>query len=130
MEFDKVTQVFGDYAWAMDAKDFDLLNQVFTEDATFVVSIAGGDTVGPFEGRAAAVEFITTTTREQTDQRRHVITNIRQDGASAATATLTLVVVDNGQLTVKSSGVYRVQLAEEGGTPRFSRMDLALDLGF
>jgi 3-phenylpropionate/cinnamic acid dioxygenase small subunit len=125
-----VNQLFSTYAWAIDAREFDLLNGVFSEDASFVVSIAGTVAAGPFEGRTALVDFISSTTREQTDQRRHVITNVRIAGDDQATATLTLLVVDGGVLTVKSCGFYRVELVQEGGAWRIRMMDLALDLGF
>ena len=125
-----VSQLFANYAWSMDSKEFELFDEVFSEDATFVVSIAGPVAAGPFEGRAALVDFIRTTTLDQTDQRRHVITNVRLDGGDKATATLTLLVVDNGVLIVKSCGVYRVDLVQDAGALRFGAMDLALDLGF
>ncbi len=125
-----VSQLFANYAWSMDSREFELFDEVFSEDATFVVSIAGPVAAGPFEGRAALVDFIRTTTLDQTDQRRHVITNVRLDGGGKATATLTLLVVDDGVLIVKSCGVYRVDLVQEGGALRFGAMDLALDLGF
>jgi hypothetical protein len=124
-----VGQLFSTYAWSMDSKEFELFDEVFSEGATFVVSIAG-EVVASFEGRAAVVDFIRTTTLEQTDQRRHVITNVRLVGGDRATATLTLLVVDNGELIVKSCGVYSVDLVQEGGAWRFGAMDLALDLGF
>ena len=127
---DTIEQLFATYAWAMDARSFDLFDDVFTTDASFVVSIAGGDTYGPFEGRAAVADFIGSTTQEQTDQRRHAILNVRTEGADKATAILSLHVVDNGALTVKSCGVYTVELGEEDGATKFSSMDLALDLGF
>ena len=111
-------------------KEFELFDEVFSEGATFVVSIAGTVAAGPFEGRAALVDFIRSTTLDQTDQRRHVITNVRLAGGDKATSTLTLLVVDNGELIVKSCGVYRVDLVQEGGAWRFGAMDLALDLGF
>ena len=127
---DTVEQLFATYAWAMDARTFGLFDDVFTSDASFVVSIAGGDTYGPFEGRDAVAEFIGSTTQEQTDQRRHVIVNVRTEGPDRATAILSLHVVDGGALTVKSCGVYTVELGEEDGTTKFRSMDLALDLGF
>jgi len=123
-----VEQLFATYAWSMDGKEFELFDEVFSEDSTFVVSIAG-EVAASFEGRAATVDFIRTTTIEQTDQRRHVITNVRLAG-SKATATLTLLVVDNGELILKSCGVYTVDLVQENGAWRFGAMDLALDLGF
>ena len=124
-----VSQLFSTYAWSMDAKEFELFDEVFSEDATFVVSIAG-TVAASFEGRTALVDFIRSTTLDQKDQRRHVITNVRLAGGDKATATLTLLVVDNGELIVKSCGVYRVDLVQEGGAWRFGAMDLALDLGF
>jgi len=41
-----------------------------------------------------------------------------------------LIVVADGELTVKTAGVYRVELAQEDGAWRFASMDLALDLAF
>jgi hypothetical protein len=123
-----VEQLFSTYAWSMDSKEFELFDEVFSEDSTFVVSIAG-TVAASFEGRAATVDFIRSTTLEQTDQRRHVITNVRLAGAKA-TATLTLLVVDNGELILKSCGIYTVDLVQENGEWRFGAMDLALDLGF
>ena len=114
-----VEQLFSTYAWSMDSKEFGLFDEVFSEDSTFVVSIAG-TVAASFEGRAATVDFIRSTTLEQTDQRRHVITNVRLAG-DKATATLTLLVVDNGELILK---------VKENGEWRFGAMDLALDLGF
>jgi hypothetical protein len=123
-----VEQLFATYAWSMDSKEFELFDEVFSEEATFVVSIAG-EVAASFEGRGPLVDFIRTTTIEQTDQRRHVITNIRLAG-SKATSTLTLLVVDSGELILKSCGVYAVDLVQENGEWRFGAMDLALDLGF
>ena len=130
IDYQNVSQLFSSYAWSMDAKDFDLFETVFSEDASFVVSIAGTVAAGPFEGRSALVDFIRSTTLDQRDQRRHVITNVRLVDDGGATAILTLLVVDDGVLTVKSCGVYDVELVEEGGKVLFSAMDLALDLGF
>ena len=121
-------QLFANYAWAMDSKEFEVFDEVFSTDATFAVAIAG-ETVASFEGRQATVDFIRNTTLDQTDQRRHVITNIRRVGDDKATATLTLLVVDGGVLTVKSCGVYFCDLVQENGL-KFGAMDLQLDLGF
>ena len=125
-----IEQLFSDYGWPMDSREWPVLSGTFTEDADFTIAITGGDTIGPINGRDAIVEFCSSTVNEQTDQRRHVITNVRLAGGDKATSTLTLLVVDNGELIVKSCGVYRVDLVREGGAWRFGAMDLALDLGF
>lgn len=124
-----IEQLFATYAWSADAKDFDLLDEVFTTDAGYVISIAGETAVGPLAGRAEIVDFVRSTTLGQTDRRRHLITNVRLLD-DAATATLTVLVVENGELSAKSCGAFRCTLAEEGGATRFGSMDLALDLGF
>ena len=82
----------------------------------------------------AFVEFCSSTVGEQTDQRRHVITNVRVESeteeAATVTAILTLVVVENGALEVKSSGLYRTEVVDDGGKLRFASMLLTLDLPF
>jgi uncharacterized protein (TIGR02246 family) len=121
-----VAELFARYAAAMDDADFERLGAVFTADATFTVDITGGPTVGPYESRDAIVEFISSTTQEQQDQRRHVITNVRRDGDEAY-GILSLFVTAEGELTVQSTGVYRTELGDENGTVRFRSMYLTLD---
>ena len=129
-----INDLFADYAWAMDARDFDLLAQVFHEDASFVIDITGGDSYGPFSPGSAVVEFISSTTQGQTDQRRHVITNLRveeeSDSDAKVTATLTLNVIDEGKLTVQSIGVYTAECVASGDRWQFREFVLALDLPF
>ena len=131
---DSLEQLFAQYGWPMDSKEFPTLNQVFTKDASFTVQIAGGDTYGPIEGREAIYDFVSQTVGAQTDQRRHVITNMRlersTDEGATATAILTLLVIDNGQIDVKSSGLYRGDIVQEDGDWRFSNLHLHLDMPF
>ncbi len=131
MDRDAIEQLYAEYAWAMDANDFARLGQVFAEHATFTIVIAGIDEpIGPFPSRAAIIEFISGAVTEQTDQRRHVITNVRTEGSDVATATLSLFVTENGELDVRTTGVYRCGLGDEDGTLRFTSMHLALDRGY
>jgi 3-phenylpropionate/cinnamic acid dioxygenase small subunit len=129
-----INDLFADYAWAMDDRDFDLLAQVFHDDASFVIYIEGADPVGPISPGSGVVEFISSTTQQQTDQRRHVITNVRfeeeTDSDAKVTATLTLIVIDNGQLTVQSTGVYTAECVNSGSRWQFREFALALDLPF
>ena len=55
-----IHDLFMDYAWAMDARDFDLLADVFHEDASFTIDITGADSFGPFEPGSGVVEFISS----------------------------------------------------------------------
>ena len=42
-----IADLFSEYAWALDAKDWDMMRQVFHEDASLTLEIAGAGTVGP-----------------------------------------------------------------------------------
>jgi hypothetical protein len=125
-DFAQVCDVFARYASAMDDNNYSMLREVFSDDATFTVDITGGPTVGPYDGADAIVEFISSTTEEQQDQRRHVITNIRIDGDTAY-GILSLFVTANGELVVQTTGVYKVTLAESAGRVTFGSMYLTLD---
>jgi len=129
IEVAELGRLFADYAWGIDHGRWELLAGTFAENASFGVSVAGEEVVPPIAGRAAIVDFISSTTIAQPDQRRHVITNVRPEGDGGA-ANLTLLVVENGQLEVKSCGYYTTTLVEEGGAWRFGDMRLFLDLGF
>jgi hypothetical protein len=125
-DYAQVCNVFARYASAMDDNNFEVLRSVFTADASFTVDITGGPTVGPYQSGDAIVEFISSTTQEQQDQRRHVITNVRLED-DAAYGVLSLFVTAAGELTVQTTGVYKVTLADAGGVPAFSSMYLTLD---
>jgi hypothetical protein len=130
-----IEQLFADYGWPMDSREWPVLSGVFTEDAEFTIAIANGDTIGPIVGRDAIVEFCSSTVNAQTDQRRHVITNVRigpeTDDEATVTAILSLIVVAEGGLEVKSSGLYRTNVVRgDDGRWRFKSMHLGLDLMF
>ena len=127
-DLNALQQLFALYAWSMDGRELHRLNDVFADGAAFVGSFPGGEF--DFQGKAELVGFITDTTNAQTDQRRHVITNMMFESETRARANLTLVVIDGGQVEVKTAGVYTVDLVEENGGLRFKRMQLDLDAGF
>ena len=81
--------------------------------------------------RPSSSSFITETTNAQTDQRRHVITNVMLEsetkGARASSRSSSSTAAAS---TLKTTGVYTVDLVEEDGGLRFKRMQLDLDAGF
>jgi hypothetical protein len=130
-----ILDVLADYAWANDAADEGVLRRIFGQNATFSLTIAGvEEPIGPFEGRQAIVDFIYPTVRDQTDRRRHLIVNPRflaDEGETAnVRAYLSLHVIDDGAVDVKSTGVYDVDFAREGGSWVITKMGLALDAPF
>ncbi|QEC50538.1 nuclear transport factor 2 family protein [Baekduia soli] len=129
-----VAELLSKYAWAMDSGNFELLGDVFTQDAGFSIDIAGTQAIEPITGRDAIVEFIRSTVSGQQDQRRHVISNQRfaSEGADDAvvTSTLTLNVITDGVLEVKATGVYTSAVVLEDGTWRISDLNIGLDTAF
>ena len=130
-----IEQLFADYGWPMDTQEWPVLESVFADDAQFTITIPGMDAIGPINGRDAIVEFCSSTVGDQTDQRRHVISNVRitneTDTTADVYAILTLVVVADGALAVQSSGMYRTQVAvQTDGKWRFTSMVIELDLPF
>jgi 3-phenylpropionate/cinnamic acid dioxygenase small subunit len=126
-----IADLFSEYAWALDVKDWDLLRQVFHEDASLTLELTGADTVGPIAPGAEVVDFISSTSEGQDDQRRHVVTNLRYESEGeedvVVTATLTLLVTADGELSVQSTGVFHTEVVLEAGRWQFRDFRLALD---
>jgi hypothetical protein len=105
------------YGWAYDERDREGLGDCFTEDGVWEGQIMGTDPVGPFEGRAAIVEFLTGFWDEQDDQRRHVFTNVVVDevGPHTATAHAYLILLGSSDAAMRplTAGPYRLHLARD-----------------
>jgi 3-phenylpropionate/cinnamic acid dioxygenase small subunit len=130
-----IENVLNRYSIAYDDNDMAEMADTFTEDAVMSMRIAGGDLIGPFEGKTAVMKLMTDSLASQTDQRRHVTTNmaLRKETGDAATVSsyLTLISVENGKLTVLSTGRYEDELVLEGdGAWRFTKRHLELDLPY
>jgi len=98
-------------AYYFDLHDTDGLEACFCEDARMLVDIADGETFGPFEGRPAIMELMRGSLEAQKDRRRHIICDVffESEGKNEATVVSTLVVssVDNDEMALVTSGVYR-----------------------
>ena len=130
----QIADLWGGYGAGNDLRDFDLLESCFTEDVSFTVHIAGGDTVGPLQPRKDVMEFFRAALGAQTDRRRHVLTNFRylEEGADRArvAAYLSLVVTDQGSTVTKSAGAYDSEVVLDQGRWRFRSIVLDLDAPF
>ena len=130
-DYAAITELFATYGAANDLHSRELLGSTLTADCTATITIAGvDDPIGPFDGRDAIVQFFGDILDSQTDQRRHVITNIRRLGDDRVTAILSLIVTDGGETVLKSAGLYDATVAEEDGALKLSSFLLALDSGF
>lgn len=129
-DFGAIVTLFSRYAAANDWPNQKQLESCFTEDAVFTLHIAGADTIGPFEGREAIMGFIMPTLNNQTDTRKHVITNLELRDGGGVNAYLSLIVTDDGETALKSAGLYETEIADGESGPRFRVMTLSLDSGF
>ena len=105
-------------AYAYDERDMEALAAGFTEDATMSMRIAGGDLIGPFEGREAIMGLMRGAMDEQTDVRRHVIANSFYDESGehpVVTSVLTLIATENGITRLLATGIYRDTVVERDG---------------
>ncbi len=122
------------YAAANDERDVKAIAECFTATGSFGLQIRGLDPVGPFDHATTPDlrTFMGETLGQQTDQRRHVVTNLRIRRQSAhsysVTSYFSLMVTDQGVTRVLTTGVYSdtVVRAAEGGW-LFSEKWLDLD---
>ena len=104
-------------AYAYDERDTAMLEACFAPDAAFTMRIAGGDLVGPFEGREAIMGLMLGSMEEQTDVRRHVVSNLFFTSAGEqpeVVSNLTLLATEKGEIQLLSAGVYRDKVAHDG----------------
>lgn len=122
------------YGWGYDERDRDLLAGCFTEDGTWEGHVMGTESVGPFLGRDAVVEFLATFWDEQTDQRRHIFTNVVTSDLTETTgvahAYLMLTASTDGQMKPITNGPYRFELRKDAGIWRISRLAAGFDAPF
>ena len=125
-------------AYALDERDVEMLAASFASDAAFSMRIAGGDLVGPFESREGIMELMTGSMAQQTDKRRHVVSNIffpaeaDESGAEgvAVTSNLTLLATEAGAITLLSAGVYHDRVVHRNGHWELLLRHLELDKSY
>jgi hypothetical protein len=129
-----ITEMLGKGGWAYDTPDVDYLADMFVEDGRFELTITGVGPVGPFEGRGPIRKLYEDSLASQTDQRRHVVTNIffedETDTSVTAVSYLVLISIQDGVLKVISTGVYRDNFVLDGDAWRIAVRNLQLDLPY
>ena len=122
------------YGWAYDERDRELLGDCFTSNGIWEGDIMGTTAVGPFVGREAIVEFLTGFWSDQTDQRRHIFTNIVIDGLTSHEATahayLLLTASSDSMMTPVTTGPYRFELVKGDDSWRLQRLVGGFDAPF
>lgn len=119
-------------SYALDVRDMELLEACFCEDARLELRIAGGGDELSFDGREAIMGLMRQSAAEQTDQRRHLTTNIffqpSPDSAEpCVVSNLTLIAVEHGDIQLVSSGYYKDRVRLVDGDYRLAQRRIELD---
>jgi len=129
-----IENVLGSWALGYDQRNPDRMARCFTEDATMTLDIGGAETMGPYVGHAEVMKHFTDHHDIQTDQRRHVISNVVIDAETDTQATvfsnLTLIVVEHGTAEVRATGIYRDQFVFTGDCWKIRERLLTLDIHY
>ena len=122
------------YGWGYDERDREPLGDCFTEDGIWEGSVMGVDTIDPQQGRGAVVEFLTGFWATQTDQRRHIFTNVvitdLDESTAVAHAYLLLTAASEGVMAPVTTGPYRLEMRREHGLWRIARLVAGFDAPF
>ena len=128
-----ITGLLNQAGTAYDSGDLAFILDLFLDDSVFELVIAGNEPV-VFAGKDNIRALFEGAHETQTDQRRHCVTNIyftdETDTSVTAVSTLILISVENGALTVLSSGVYTDSVVLSDGAWKLQRRHLHLDLPY
>jgi hypothetical protein len=128
-----IHELLGRAALAYDERDMTTLEAGFAASANMSMRIAGGDLIGPFEGRDAIMKLFTDSMATQIDVRRHVVSNIFFDESGAnpvAISNLTLVATENGEIQLLTAGIYRDTMVQENGNWCIANRHIELDKSY
>lgn len=121
-----VTECIYRYGWAYDERNSDILGGCFAGNAIWEGSTMGVETVGPFRGRDAIMDYLRGFWNRQEDQRRHMFTNVIINDLSEMQATayayLLLVSSRDELLTPVTAGPYQLTLRKEDDVWRISHL--------
>ena len=128
-------EVIARYAHCMDSGDFDGLEALFTEDASFDIEPDPGIIPLPLHGRRVMREALEAryAVVSQDAQRRHLMTTIVVDEVSAtAAATRSFLTVvsapkSGGGVELRGTGVYHDRFVRENGAWLISERRLFVD---
>ena len=129
-----IAELMSRAAYGLDMRELEMLSSCFAQDAVFTMRIAGGDLVGPFEGRTGIMELMTGSMEEQTDQRRHNISIMffAEEGNNTAVvvSNLSLFATENNAVRLITTGVYRDAVSRDGAQWHLQHRHLDLDLPY
>jgi len=135
-----ISELLARAAYGYDHPDINILEECFNENAVFSLRIATEGLIGPFQPRSAIMQLMIDSMEQQTDKRRHVISNIffkaSEDSLIASgeainvISNLTLLATENDQIETVSAGVYTDTVACVDGKWEIVKRHLDLDKAY
>ncbi|MEM7097718.1 MAG: nuclear transport factor 2 family protein [Pseudomonadota bacterium] len=106
-----ISELLSRSAYGLDAKDLDLLQGCFTEDANFTLTIEGVPEASKFTGLKEIMGLFTGALEVQTDERKHVLSNLwytdEGDQKAVVLSYLSLFATENGETNLITTGLYK-----------------------
>jgi 3-phenylpropionate/cinnamic acid dioxygenase small subunit len=130
----EIIELLARSAYALDQRKLELLENTFSEGASFVIDINGVDGEVAFSGRQAIMDLMTGSMEEQSDQRRHVVTNVffetEGDQRAMVVSNVTITSVENGAIRLVTTGLYLDEVVLEDGNWRIGARRIELDMAY
>ena len=130
----EITELLARSAYALDERKLELLEDTFSESASFVIDIAGVEGEMSFAGRDAIMGLMTDSMAEQSDQRRHVVTNVffesAEDERAVVISNISITSVEHGAIRLVTSGLYRDEVVRQDGRWRIAQRRIELDMPY
>lgn len=121
-------------AQSLDERDLDEMEKCFAEDVQVIIRISSSGVEEPMNGRKALMDLVRARLAEQTDRRRHVISNltVTSNGSHSAHAIsyLTLIGVANGIARLICTGCYKDEVERRNDKWLIVSRDIDLDLPY
>ena len=123
-------------SWALgyDQREPERMERCFTPDAELIMDIRGAEQMGPYIGRAEVMKHFLDHHAIQTDQRRHITTNVVVDDETDDTASviscLTLLVTEDNVIRLQASGLYHDQFVKTESGWQIKQRRIELDIHY
>lgn len=126
-------------ALALDERDVPALEATFAKNAVLSIIIGSGEQrtkAAPvtFDGRTAIMDLMTGSMAEQSDLRRHVISNVFFESLSKndarAVSYLQIYSIENGGVRCVSTGLYRDRVVRKKSGWKIAERLIDLDLPY
>jgi hypothetical protein len=129
-ERDAIVKLFSQYGMAIDAQDWALLDEIFTDDAVWEMAHPGHEPVER-RGLHAIKQFLPGS--RATGQPRHIFANLRvlREDAESASVTMYMMftLTNGGMVQVMMTFVYAADVVRTPAGWRFRRISLTANSG-